>query len=1151
MVRRLASHRARDAPEGNTGVATSVNPASARSSLGLGSVIQLRSEAEPTMEASIIAIPGYRTPPVGDWNVESQLREAGESVPFSPRLHVYIHQPGLNPAEGFSWESFLKSGSDLAEDIANISEEFPKRPIIFIAHSLGGLLLKRALILAHQNLQDSRFRLVIECLSGILFLGTPHSGPTDKDTITRHNAILYSCAKLAIQKRSSRLPDRDVFQLASLASSFQRIAQVPILSVFENSDPSLDRYRRFGISRKKILVDEQLATISSHAETLLGVRLNHKELCKMSKLEGDAYSAKDFLHSLFEDLATNEKWSLNTEALSTQPQRPLLPETNPLNPLNLAPVTPDKPATSTPVQTARKSRLKGWSITKDSSRQLQRRNSLIATNSNRLVETRKAHLPYFNLAHHTQNPEFVGREDIFLQIDKYLLPRRTPTTGNMHSTRSFALCGMGGIGKTSLAVEYAFSREGKFGAVFWIEAGGVSQLMSDFSHISTRLGLETPEEAIDIESSKEIAKAWLNKPRSYNPQSGVEQENDSWLLIFDNADNLDIIAEYIPYHGNGSILVTSRDPFAKNHFFTNGGGVDMEPLKTAEAAGLLQRLVISGEGGNSADEKDASFQVAKSMDGLPLAMSQMAGFIRRRQLSIREFANLYSNDDQYAIIHGVSNPIQDRRYGRTLASAYTLEELGEDAARLLQLLAFLNPDRVPEDVFLNPITKSTNSVQGESWTPSTFEKARYELLNSSLIKRNIQKKELWIHRVVQAEVRARMKQEHRYDIFKQAVQLLAGLWPPGDHCSQVTERWAICENLLPHLERFYQLYIDHPDWEQYEVDPTFPMLMNEVAVYLHERCFSHEGKAYLKLALRLSEKAQITQEPLVSDMHLTMGALANETNDAQTCLDHNVICLALRRAEAARTGQADLRLAFAHSQMGIAYMMVKKFALATEYFQQSVELLKIIEADVDDYGFPVCNLGLAYWIQGELDDAEKTLMDLLAQREAAFGKLDTVSYKTGRVLQALGNVKASKAMSLDERGDEERAKKYWDESLEIHMNCLKQYEATLGKFAHRTADACHKLAEHYIRLKQHTLAQDYLDRALSIWGDREWYRNESARSSFLRGTHLVSLNSKEYVEEGKKWLERAKVLRADILPDEKPGKLTTMDFDDIVCFWSI
>lgn len=128
-------------------------------------------------------------------------------------------------------------------------------------------------------------------------------------------------------------------------------------------------------------------------------------------------------------------------------------------------------------------------------------------------------------------------------------------------------------------------------------------------------------------------------------------------------------------------------------------------------------------------------------------------------------------------------------------------------------------------------------------------------------------------------------------------------------------------------------------------------------------------------------------------MHLTMGALCNETNDAESCLEHNILCLTIRQGEAAKTKKPDLRLAFAHSQMGIAYMMVKKFALATEYFKQSVKLLKSIEVDPDEFGFPVCNLGLAFWVQGELDDADRTLTDLLSQRERLHGRLDTVSYK--------------------------------------------------------------------------------------------------------------------------------------------------------------
>ena len=87
----------------------------------------------------------------------------------------------------------------------------------------------------------------------------------------------------------------------------------------------------------------------------------------------------------------------------------------------------------------------------------------------------------------------------------------------------------------------------------------------------------------------------------------------------------------------------------------------------------------------------------------------------------------------------------------------------------------------------------------------------------------------------------------------------------------------------------------------------------------------------------------------------------------------------------------------------------------------------------------------------------------------------------------------------------------------------------------------------YLLTKNH---RDYLDRTLSIWGDRQWFKNESARSSYLRGIHLQSIDGVENIEKGKQWVERAMALRKEVLPNEEPRHLDTKDFNDLVCFWS-
>lgn len=81
--------------------------------------------------------------------------------------------------------------------------------------------------------------------------------------------------------------------------------------------------------------------------------------------------------------------------------------------------------------------------------------------------------------------------------------------------------------------------------------------------------------------------------------------------------------------------------------------------------------------------------------------------------------------------------------------------------------------------------------------------------------------------------------------------------------------------------------------------------------------------------------------------------------------------------------------------------------------------------------------------------------------------------------------------------------------------------------------------------------RNYLDRALGIYGNKPAFRHEASRSSFLRGVNLQSLGGEENIEEGQRWIERAKEIRREILPGERQGDFDIHDFDKIVLFWSI
>lgn len=149
-----------------------------------------------------------------------------------------------------------------------------------------------------------------------------------------------------------------------------------------------------------------------------------------------------------------------------------------------------------------------------------------------------------------------------------------------------------------------------------------------------------------------------------------------------------MIVGYIPFTGSGSILVTSRDPAAKTGTFENSFGFDMEPLSQVEAAALLRRLTTRQGDALNQDQQHASLIIAKNVDGLSLAMTQMAGFIRKKQLTMREFVQLYNTDARYVQLREDAPPSQQYRYGLTLATTWSFQGLTSTARRHLEILSF-------------------------------------------------------------------------------------------------------------------------------------------------------------------------------------------------------------------------------------------------------------------------------------------------------------------------------------------------------------------------------------------------------------------------------------------------------------------------------
>ncbi|KAK3338670.1 P-loop containing nucleoside triphosphate hydrolase protein, partial [Lasiosphaeria hispida] len=423
--------------------------------------------------------------------------------------------------------------------------------------------------------------------------------------------------------------------------------------------------------------------------------------------------------------------------------------------------------------------------------------------------------PYSMLKPSDRNPQFYARQDIMCLMDEALLPSGRLDQGtSLSAGREFAICGLGGVGKTELAREYAFSRQDRFDAVFWIDSEHDSQLSEGFANIASHLGYA--DTSVDRVLSRTVAREWLSNPTTrsgsnhrHRDQRPLElggasmeegSEEASWLLVFNNADDLKLLEDYWPTTQKGSVILTSRDPMAKHQ----RAGISLEPLKQEDTAELLRRLTRA----HSPQDVQASSAIAERLGGLPLAITQIAAYIDRWDMTLEEFLEYF---DRQTSIKGVAEGKEvlklgfRHHYKHSLLTVWTLEKLSRQGLALLEVLSFLNPDSITESLInLSSISAEGGAppmlLDGFPTTEDEYFNARLDLRRVSLIRRGRGDSKLTLHRLVQDVVRSQIGSARALQVLNLTAFLVLKAWPTGflrfDHD---TATWNSSEELLPHI----------------------------------------------------------------------------------------------------------------------------------------------------------------------------------------------------------------------------------------------------------------------------------------------------------------------------------------------------------------
>ncbi|MGI8329943.1 FxSxx-COOH system tetratricopeptide repeat protein [Actinomadura scrupuli] len=366
-----------------------------------------------------------------------------------------------------------------------------------------------------------------------------------------------------------------------------------------------------------------------------------------------------------------------------------------------------------------------------------------------------------------RNKNFTGREEL---LDKL----RAGIVDQVTAVVPHALHGLGGVGKTQMAVEYAWRYLADYELVWWIPADQSVLVRSTLAALAPNLGLP-PATTTGVEDA---ANAVLDALRRGEPYS-------RWLLIFDNADQPEDINDVVP-RGPGHVLITSR-----NHRWE--GVVDtvaVDVFSREESVQFLKKRVPRGINVDDAD------RLADSLGDLPLALEQAGALQAETGMSVPQYLRLLKDRTSQLLAEGKPT---EYPVSMTAAWALSVASLGNkmpEAVDLLRCCAFFGPEPIPRDVFavIPPgLGQPLSDLLGD---PIRLARAIGELGRYALARIDTASRTIQVHRLIQALVRDELAPAEQERIRDQAHQLLVAAAPED---TEDTQNWRRYSDLLGHI----------------------------------------------------------------------------------------------------------------------------------------------------------------------------------------------------------------------------------------------------------------------------------------------------------------------------------------------------------------
>ncbi|CBF85153.1 hypothetical protein AN1580.2 [Aspergillus nidulans FGSC A4] len=718
-----------------------------------------------------------------------------------------------------------------------------------------------------------------------------------------------------------------------------------------------------------------------------------------------------------------------------------------------------------------------------------------------------------------RNPRFVGRQDELSQLEKLLTAPDGP--------KRVAITGLGGVGKTQLALEVAhrIRNQDRECSVFWVPCTSYAMIEQTFMNIAHMLGLHEVKPA----EVKERVKLYLSSQRA-----------GKWLLIFDNADDADMwltttpaLEEILPKSEQGRILFTTRNGELAVEL-TSSNIIHIPDLDKKTAHDMLDRLVLQK---NLLQDPVTTSSFLEQLAYFPLAISQASAYINKKRL--RRY-----------------NDIQNPVITTWLISFKQIQQQDQLAADYLSFMACLDPRNIPSSLLPNQSTDkqkldALGLLNAYSFTQCQGTQISMHRLVHIAIRNWLRKNglfSLWIQRVA----------DHLEKLFPNSSHHNRGLWRgylphalalvhENEFILQLGQYTELFERISGCLTRdgryseaevlYSKLMTINQEKNSYEHPDTLRSMANLASTYWNQGRWNEAEK----LGLQVLETRKAVLGPEHPDTLSSMANLASTYwNQGRWNEAEKLELQVLETSKAGRWNEAE--------KLGLQVLETRKAVLGPEH---------------PDTLSSMANLASTYWNQGRWNEAEKLGLQVLETRKAVLGP------EHPDTLSSMANL----ASTYWNQGR-------WNEAEKLELQVLETSKAVLGPEHPDTLTSMANLASTYrnqgrwndaekldvqvLETRKAVLGPEHPDTLTSManlastyWNQGRWNEAEKldvqvleTRKAVLGPEHLHTLSSmanlaSTYWNQGR-WNEAEKLevqvleTRKAVLGPEHPDTLSSM-----------